>query len=253
MNRKYLQKLLEDGSCEKALPRILHMRREDPRDRGLAMMEGICRTDLGDYAGAVIAMESVLEDVPEFLDAQAYFAFSLARLGRVNQSERVARKLLLHPKTSAFALIKTAEGLTHRRTGLARQLLRAAMRIDHEDSLTWVAWSLMLSLAGRMTAAQSALNQALKLSPKNPSILEMAFWYALHAGRPALALSHAVRIPLGHFQSCDAVNAVLLIASENLPVGDPYLGGLKRRLRALRRSPAGQAQAVIDAVTGGKG
>ncbi len=251
MTLKFLQKLLDDGSCEKALPKIVRMRREDPRDMSLALMEGICRSDLGDYAGAVNAMEPVIEETPKFIEAHAHFAFSLARLGRVKQSERMAFEIFLNPDSNFFALLKAAEGLTHRRTGLARQLVQAAVRSAPEEPLPWVAWSLMLNFAGRMRASQAALNQALKLTPDDPSLLEMAFWYALDAKHPAVALAHALRIPPRHFDSCASVRVVLDLAREHLPVGDPFIGSLRRRLRSLGRSRAGQAQELIDAANFG--
>lgn len=247
MTLKFLQQLLDDGSCEKALPRIVRMRREDPGDLSLALMEGMCRTDLGDYAGAVSAMEPVMEGTPKFIEARAHFAFSLARLGRVRESERIAFEILINPDANFFALVKAAEGLTHRRTGLARKLIKAAVRSAPDEPLPWVAWSFMLNFAGRIRGSQAALNQALKLDPDNPCLLEMAFWYALDAKQPAVALAHALRIPPRHFESCASVMTVLDLARENLPVGDPFVGSLRRRLRALRRSRAGRAQEMIDA------
>lgn len=251
MTHEHLQKLIDDGSCEKALSRILKLRKVNPQDLGLAILEGVCRTDLGDYADAAAAMIPFLDRISGYSEGMAHLVFSLARLGRVAEAERLAKRLLGNPEATPFAFVKAAEGLTHARPVLARRLVMSAIRKDHEDPLSWVAWSVIIMRAGHPRGAHEAVERAIRVDPEHPTLHEVAFWSALDADRPAVALSHAMRVPPRQFQSTLDVSVVLELAKQHLPPADRFIARLRRRLKGLKRSKAGAVQAFIESLASG--
>lgn len=246
-----IRKAIQEGRFERALARIVRGRRRHPEDQELDTLEGICRADMGDYARAVSVLGPMLDGAPGQIEGRGHLVLGLARLGRMAEAEKCARRILGCPETGVNVLLKAAEGMTSRRRGLARLLVKAAIKHDGREPLCWLAWRSQLELGGHFEAAEAALARALHLAPGNPFVLETAFWDALAAERPAVALSHAIGIPPGHFKSAGEVAEVIFVASMHFCNCHPFMRGLWRHLRALKRSRAGRAQALIDAAAMG--
>lgn len=194
------QLLVQQGQRDAALALLRQSDARAPRDKAqLAQLEAQILREAGQYAAAYATLAAALKQQPEQPDLLYDTALAAEKLGKLQETETLLRKLIKLQPEHAHAYNALGYTLADRNLRLkeARELIEKASRLAPEDpfimdSLGWVQYRL-----GRLEEARATLEKAyaLKADPEIAAHLGEVLWrLGLRAEAQALwqkALEHA--------------------------------------------------------------
>lgn len=169
--------------------------------RGLLLNQFAQTNGFESLEGSLQQVVSGLERVRDAGDEQALqqaWAIEALLLRQANQSElfvdRVGQALAEDPDNEGLLYLRALEAMHLGRLSLAEQDLRRMIRVNRNNADALNALGYMLAdRTQRFHEAHRLIDQALRLKPNSPEILDSMGWVNYRLGRVALALEYLER------------------------------------------------------------
>jgi arylsulfatase A-like enzyme/Tfp pilus assembly protein PilF len=172
------------GACERALPELSRITREDPHNFPALSLAGQCLRDAGRTADALALFERAARENPLSAAPVANVAAALLELGRTAEAERELRHALVLDPAQDESATRLARLLRERgERGAAIAVLEGAHAAGARGPALFLERGVARAEGGELAPALADFREAARRAPSDPLPLENAARAAFALGR----------------------------------------------------------------------